>query len=62
MEGIDYAMEGDVNEPRETQYRVIKRVRCTAQQERQHEEWFRGFPVAVDEIVYPRGEWSNPIL
>ena len=56
MEGIDYAMEGDVNGPRETQYRVIKRVRCMAQQEKQHEEWFHGFPVAVDEIVYQQGE------
>ena len=33
-----------------------------AQQERQNEEWFRGFPVTVDEIVYPRGEWRDPII
>ena len=54
-------MEGDVNEMRETQYRVLNRIRCTAQQERHQEEWFRKFPVAVNEIVYQRGEWRDPV-
>ena len=77
MEGIDNAMEGDVDndeldsdeelpkpidEPRETQYLIVKRVRCTAQQERQFEDWFDGYPVAVDGIIYQRGEWNDPIL
>ena len=61
LEGIDYVMEGGVNEPLETQYRVLNRTRCTAQQEKHHEECFRKFPVAVDEIVYPRDEWRDPI-
>ena len=55
-------MEGDVDEPREMQYLVVRRVRCTAQQERQFEELFNGYPVAVDEIIYQRGEWNDPIL
>ena len=61
MEKIDRAMEEGVNEPRETQYRVVNRIRCTAQQEKQHEGWFHEFPVAVDHIIYPRGEWRDPI-
>ena len=54
-------MEGDVNGLPVTQYCVIRRLQCTAKQERKHEQWFLRFPVSVDGIVYPRDGWRDPI-
>ena len=51
-----------IDEPQETQYLIVKRVRCKAQQERQLEEWFDWYPVAVDGVIYQQGEWNDPAL
>ena len=61
-------MEGDVDndellsdEERETQYHIVRVIKCTAQQECQWEEYFEDYPVAVDGIIYQRGVWRDPV-
>ena len=51
-----------IDEPRGTQYLIVKIFRCKAQQEWQLEEWFDWYPVAVDGVVYQRDEWNDPAL
>ena len=51
-----------IDEPRGTQYLIVKFFRCKAQQEWQLEEWFEYYPVAVDGVIYQRGEWNDPAL
>ena len=50
------------DEPRGAQYITVRVFRCKAQQEWQLEDWFEYYPVAVDGVIYQRGEWNNPAL
>ena len=56
-------MEGDVyddkllsDEERETQYHMVRVIKCTAQQECQWEDYFEDYPVVVDGIIYQRDQ------
>ena len=68
-------MEGDVDddgaysdegwplpfdEPRGKTYIIVRIFRCKARQEWQLEDWFECYPVAVDGVIYQRGEWNDP--
>ena len=61
-------MEGDVDndellsdEEREPELYVMRVVKCTARQEREWEDYFEEYLVAVNDYVYQRGEWRNPV-
>ena len=51
-----------IDEPRGTQYRMVKIFRCKARQEWQLEDWFEYYCVAVDGVIYQRGEWNDPTM
>ena len=62
-------MEGDVyddklflDKERETEYYIVRVVKCTAQQECEWEEYFDEYPVAVEGIIYQRGAWRDPVV
>ena len=48
-----------IDEPRGTQYRMVKIFRCKARQEWQLEDWFEYYCVAVNGVIYQRGEWND---
>ena len=61
-------MEGDVennellsDEEREPELYVIRVVKCTARQEWEWEDYFEAYPVAVNDYVYQRGVWRDPV-
>ena len=49
-----------MHEPWGKKYLIVKIFKCRAQDEWQLEEWFETYPVAVEGVIYQRGEWLDP--